>query len=169
MIDLDPNDITCIYSTMLYVSEHARKYGSTPILTFDQPLWLKALNLQESSPTNSTLRAIILRLGGFHTQMNYLGAIGNIMSGSGLQEVLESVYASNAVTHMLSGKAVSRAVRGHFLVARALYSLLLSQGFGTILPNTTGITELKKTNSESTENNECNLSDNIMYKLFWIP
>jgi hypothetical protein len=28
------------------------------------------------------------------------------MSGSGLKELLETVYAGNSVTHMLSGKAV---------------------------------------------------------------
>ena len=31
------------------------------------------------------------------------------MAGSGLQELLETIYANNAVTHMLTGKAVQRA------------------------------------------------------------
>jgi len=37
----------------------------------------------------------ILRMGGFHTLMSFLGtgSIGNIMSGSGLRSVLELVYA----------------------------------------------------------------------------
>ena len=58
--------------------------------------------------------------------MSFLGCILYLMNGSGLKELLEKVYAENAVMHMLSGKAVSRAVRGHLLLLSALYSLLLS-------------------------------------------
>ena len=52
--------------------------------------------------------------------MSFLCAIGHLMSGSGIQELLEVVYSSNTVAHMLSGKAVARAVRGHLLVDSAL-------------------------------------------------
>ena len=47
------------------------------------------------------------------------------MTGSGLHEVLETVYASNAVNHMISGIAVSRAVRGFMTVENALCILLI--------------------------------------------
>ena len=40
------------------------------------------------------------------------------MSGSGIEELLECVYASNTVGHMLSGKAVQSAFRGHLLVKK---------------------------------------------------
>ena len=66
--------------------------------------------------------------------MSFLGCIGYLMNGSGLKEVLEKVYAENAVMHMLSGKAVSRAVRGHLLLLSALYSLLLSIHYKIPLP-----------------------------------
>ena len=52
--------------------------------------------------------------------MSFLGSIGNLMSGSGIQEVFEVVYACNTVSHMLTGKAISRAVCGHMLVDAAL-------------------------------------------------
>ena len=39
VIDLNPSDETCIYSTLLWVSEHAKRYNVTPVFTFDQPLW----------------------------------------------------------------------------------------------------------------------------------
>lgn len=48
--------------------------------------------------------------------MSFLGCIWHVMAGSGLKEVLELLYVTNAVGHMLSGKALARAVRGHFLV-----------------------------------------------------
>ena len=64
--------------------------------------------------------------GGFYTEINFLGAIGNILQGSRLSEVLECVYASNTVSHMLCGKALSWAVRGHILVSAAVHALLMA-------------------------------------------
>jgi len=48
--------------------------------------------------------------------MSFLGRIGRLMSGTSLKELLELVYAPNAVTHMLSGKTVSGSVRWFMLV-----------------------------------------------------
>jgi len=45
--------------------------------------------------------------------MSFLWAIGCMMSDSGLNELLSVIYAQKAVSHMLSGKAISRAFRGH--------------------------------------------------------
>ena len=39
--------------------------------------------------------------------------------------MLKLVYGKNAVGHMISGKALARAVRGHFLVDAALNSLFV--------------------------------------------
>ena len=82
-----------------------------------------------NEPSNSDLSSIVLRLGGFHTEISFLGCIGHIMSGSGLREVLEVIYSSNTVAHMLSGKALARAVRGHMLVDSALNAMLVSKAF----------------------------------------
>lgn len=56
------------------------------------------------------------------------------MAGSGLQELLELVYAKNAVIHTLSGIAVSREIGGHFLVDGALNAMLASKTFNVPLP-----------------------------------
>ena len=37
------------------------------------------------------------------------------------------IYASNAVVHMLTGKAIARAVRGHFIIDAALNAMILSR------------------------------------------
>lgn len=134
MIDLNPGDMDCINSTLHFVCQHAQRYGVTPILTFDQPLWWKALTIVQSEPVDSKLRSIVLRLGGFHTLMSFLGCIGHLMSGTGLKELLEVAYASNTTTHMMSGKAVSRAIRGHLLVDAALNTQLASKAFQMDLP-----------------------------------
>ena len=122
----NPSDMTCIYSTLLFIASHARRHGVMPILTFDQPLWLKALTIRESIPPASDMRQVVLRLGFFHTEMSFLGAIGHTINGSGLYEVIECVYASNAVSHMLSGEDVTRAVCGHLLVSGVLSAKLVS-------------------------------------------
>lgn len=130
MIDLDPNDLSCIYSTLVFVSSHAKRYNCTPVITFDQPLWWKANVILENERDSADLKGMIIRLGGFHILMSFLGCIGHLMGGSGLRELLELVYATNTVTHMLSGKAVARAVRGHLLIDAALHSLLCSKAMG---------------------------------------
>ncbi len=57
------------------------------------------------------------------------------MTGTGLQELLECLYANNTVDHMLSGKAISRAVHGHLLVSGALNTMFMSEVFGIPLPH----------------------------------
>lgn len=107
MIDLAASDPTCIYSTLHFLCKEAEKYGVTPTITFDQPLWWKATLIIQDEPVTSRLKMIVLILGGFHMQMSFLGSIGYLMTGTGLQECLETIYATNSVSHMLSGKAVT--------------------------------------------------------------
>ena len=58
-------------------------------------------------------------------QMSFMGSIGHLMAGSGLAEILELVYAPHAIQHIMSGKAVSRAVRAHLLMDAALNDILI--------------------------------------------
>ncbi len=55
MIDLKPSDMTYEVSTLWYIVKHAARYGVTPIVTFDQPLWWKAMIAIESEPSDSDL------------------------------------------------------------------------------------------------------------------
>ena len=118
---------------MSFVNEHTHRHGVTPVITFDQPLWWKASMILQGEPKDSDLRKIVLRLGGLHAQMSFLGTIGHLMAGSGLHEVLDLIYASKAVDHILSGKAIARAVRAHLLVDAALNTLLASKAFNVDL------------------------------------
>ena len=54
-----------------------------------------------------------------------MSLLGSMMKGSGLEEALENAYGANAVTHMISGKAVSRVLRRYFLIEAALMSKLM--------------------------------------------
>ena len=98
------------------------------ILTFDQPLFWKSSKIINET-TDPEFDKITLLLGTFHTAMNLLGCIGEIMNNSGLENILEEIYDGNAVQHMVQGKAFSRALRGNLIVVQALSSLLYEKAF----------------------------------------
>lgn len=135
MIDMNPSDLSYVYSTLLFVCREARRYQRTPVLTFDQPLFWKAMTIIWNEPDNSQLKSIVIRLGAFHTEMSFLSCIGHIVEGFGIQEILEIIYATNTVPHMLSGKAIAGAIRCYFLIDTALHCLLGSALFGINLPS----------------------------------
>ncbi len=116
IINLNPTDESCIYSTLMFVEGQAEKQNiPTPCITFDQPLWYKAVDIIQTKSLK-----IVCRLGGFHMLMSFAGSIGHLMAGSGLSDCLETCYGPNAIMHMMSGHAIARALRGHFLVETAL-------------------------------------------------
>lgn len=59
--------------------------------------------------------------------MTFLGCIGSIIDGSGLEEVLSRIYATKAVKKMLDGHAYSIAMRGHFLMYSALMEIIMNE------------------------------------------
>ena len=120
ILDLQSSDPTCIYSTLLYVKEQATRLNiKSPCVTFDQPLWYKALAIIDEKNLN-----IVCRLGGFHLLMSFLGSIGHLMAGSGVEELLQEIYTPNVIQHVLSGKAFAQALHGHLLLHTALLTLV---------------------------------------------
>ena len=80
IIDLDPNNETCIYFTLQFVIREAARLGiPTSCITFDQPLWQKAAGIIKIENLN-----VVCRFTLFHTLMSFMGSIGNMMAGSGL-------------------------------------------------------------------------------------
>ena len=127
MINMYSGDKSCIVSTSDFVCNLAMKHNLPTIVTFDQPLYWKAAEIIIDAPQSSHLKGIVLMLGCFHTIMNLLGAIGTLMEGTGLKKILENVCGKNAVVHMMTGKAVQRALRGHLLVDKCLHSQLITE------------------------------------------
>ena len=58
-------------------------------------------------------------------QLSFLGAVGTLMEGSGLQEALEQITAKNLVPRVLSGKAQEMAFRADMLAPTALNHIIL--------------------------------------------
>ena len=109
IIDLNPSNMTCIYSTLCFIINQANSLNiKTPVVTFDQPLWIKAVEIVQAQQL-----PIALMLGGFHTMMSFAGSIGSLMANSGLSTALETCYGPLSVKHMLSGKAIAMFLRAN--------------------------------------------------------
>ena len=133
IIDLNPNDDQCIYSTLKFIEEQSAFLNiDTPVITFDQSLWLKATDIIFLKHLN-----IVCRLGGFHLMMSFLGSIGKLMEKSIIEEAIENIYGPNAVIHMLNGKAYSRSIRGHLQLALtvSLLTIFLTDGNKSKFPD----------------------------------
>lgn len=119
-----PTDYDTIYTALKCAADQC--LTQTCFVTFDLPLYIKARDIIASSQDNSNIKNIIVRLGGFHMLMSYLGCIGHVMAGSGLRDLLCNIFAPNSVEHILSGHAYARAVRAHLLVHTTISQMILN-------------------------------------------
>ena len=94
--------------------------------------------------------------------MSFMGAIGKIMSGCGLQTMWEQVYVPKSVKHLLDGHAYSRALRAHMLTLAAIISSLLETQSCLSGINTGKLRLLY----ESLMKDECVLSDILCEHVF---
>jgi len=125
IIDLNPNDMWCVLSTLNFVEKQAARLNTeTACVRFNQPLYIKAVETAHSEDLN-----VVCRLEGVHLLMNFMGAIGAIMNGSGLSATWETCYAPVTITHMTTGKAHAKALRGHFQAESSLMILLMENTF----------------------------------------
>ena len=86
IIEMNPNDETCVRSVLLFAIKQSKKLNvKEPSITFDQPLWFKALEII----TAKELKIVPL-LGGFHMLISFYGSIVTIMSGSGIEQVFQN-------------------------------------------------------------------------------
>lgn len=85
--------------------------------------------------------------------MSFLGSIGTYIACSGIEQVLALVYTPNTVNSLLTGKAYTRAIRGHFLLDSTLFYRLISKfgeprdsehAFETIMEDSTQFDDINK-------------------------
>lgn len=127
-VNASPSDYNTICTSLQMAVEKAKEVQlKTIFVTFDQPLCMKARDIIAFSGKNSILGNIIIRLGGFHTLLSFLGCIGYIMASSGLRQLLSLIYAPNSADMLLAGHAYARAIRGHLLVQLALSNIILEK------------------------------------------
>ena len=98
-IDLDPNNMSTVLTTLMFVLDQCKKHKVEPVVTFDQALWLKAMMIKKKNSL-----PITILLGNFHTQMSFLGSIGYVMKNPCILELLSSAYAPSSAKQILEGK-----------------------------------------------------------------
>ena len=119
-INLNPNDMSSTYTALSFAQKlcDQHKIAAAPV-TFDQPLYIKAVDVIAASPNE--LSSLFTRLGGFHWLMSATGSLGYLMTGSGLDDLFK-IDTPGTVPHIMSGHAYSRAFWAHLLASSALLS-----------------------------------------------
>ncbi|KYN28334.1 hypothetical protein ALC57_02247 [Trachymyrmex cornetzi] len=101
-----PNDYNTVYTSLMMAVEKSKELQiQTTFVTFDQPLYMTAVDIVLSAEPDSKFSNVIIRRGGFHLVMSFLGCIGFIMKGNRLKELLSTIYAPNSIDKMLTGHA----------------------------------------------------------------
>ena len=92
-----PSNCDTIFTVLIEANNKCKSQEQKNVLvTFDQPLYQKAREIIEcckGTQNEAKINKVIIRLGGFHMFMSYLGAIGFIMEGSGLKDAFCELYA----------------------------------------------------------------------------
>ena len=114
------------------------------VVVFDQALYAKAADITWKH--SERFKSIVLRLGGFHTIVTFLGILGKRFQDAGLRDIcIESgVVTEGSVAAVLEEWKYNRAVRFHKLMYEALMRKAWS-GFKT------WVTENRRTRKEQSK------------------
>ncbi|MES9905168.1 MAG: hypothetical protein ABW168_21150, partial [Sedimenticola sp.] len=93
------------------------------VVTQDQAIYEISYTMRKESPEKYD--NLILRLGGFHLLMNYLRAVGKLMTGTGLAEILVSsrIMLEGTANKILAGKGYYQGINAHMRLHEAMYFL----------------------------------------------
>ena len=95
------------------------------LYTCDLQLYKVAQSILWAYPDR--FKNVVLRLGGMHMLMSFIGAVGSLMVETGLNDILESVFGG--VNKMLTGKKFPQNMRALRLVMEeVLRSLVEREG-----------------------------------------
>ena len=112
-------------TALIFAQKEASLFNrSYCIVTFDQPLFIKAVDIVHANA--ELCYSVIVRLGGLHITFSYMGSDGYIMSGSGQEQMWSTAYAEGSIPQVMSGHSYSRALRAHILSVQSIASVLLS-------------------------------------------
>lgn len=117
LIDMVPSDPSTIQTALKEAQIESRKCGQDYVVfTGDLQLYRVAAHVIWAFPEQ--FDNVILRLGGMHTLMSFIGAIGSLMAGSGLYEILESTFGG--VNKMMNGKKFPQNARALRIVSEEM-------------------------------------------------
>lgn len=99
--------------------------GQSPVVTFDQPLYALAKQIQFKWPEKYGENRLVVMFGGLHIEMAALKMLGNWLHGSGWVEALAqaNISSQGKAESFLKAAHVSRTRRAHQITATSLYIL----------------------------------------------
>ena len=125
LIDMTPSDpdtiMTALHQAQQITSDRGQDYV---VFTADLQLYRVAVNILWAYPEQ--FDNVVLRLGGMHTLMSFIGSIGSLMAESGLYELIDSTFTS--VEKMTTGKKFPQNMRALRIIAEELLRPILTGG-----------------------------------------
>ena len=124
LIDMPPAEYDTILTSMLQVKRLSEASGQPfTVFTLDQQHYRYAVEIQWSLPDVFPPSAFLLRLGGMHMLMSFIGAVGNLMAETGLVDIMSPTFAG--VHKMLLGKKFPMCMRALRMVVEVLLTPVL--------------------------------------------
>lgn len=114
LIDMIPSHPDTMMTSLVEAQRLTKLAGHDfTIFTCDQQLYRVALHITWTFPEKFS--NIVLRLGGMHLLMSFIGSVGSLMADSGLSELMSGVFAG--VPKMIKGKKFPQNMRALRMVA----------------------------------------------------
>ena len=125
LIDNPPSHPDTVFTSMLYMTESLTEQGMTYVnLSVDMQLYMVAQQIKWSD--QERFDKVILRPGAMHIIMSFLGCIGYLMRGSGLDVLVSAAFGH--VTAIMNGKSWVMSMRAFRMVTAALLKSFLKDG-----------------------------------------
>ena len=124
VVDANPTDKSTINTILLKSIDIADKLEIQEIvLVMDQAIYSKAQEIRWQD--GNLTKRLILRLGDFHTALNFLGILGKRFRDAGLQDIMteSQILAEGSANRVMSGQQYNRSMRCHKIVAEAMQRL----------------------------------------------
>ena len=97
------------------------------VFTCDQKLYKVAVDITWANPER--FQNFVLRLGGMHFIMNFIGCVGTLMADTGMSDVMECAFGG--VPRMLTGKRFSQNFRALRMVVEELLRSMVLESIDT--------------------------------------
>ena len=124
LIDMKPSDPDTMLTAMIEADRLVKSTGQNIVVfTCDQQLYKVAVNITWAYPDR--FHNFVLRLGGMHFVMNFIGCVGTLMDDTGLADIMECAFGG--VSHMLAGKRFPQNFRALRIVVEELLRGMLQE------------------------------------------
>lgn len=117
MLNAKSDDPSTVYTVLHQLQRMMFIFGQKhSIVTFDLAIYKVVKEVVWRRPIE--FQHTIVRLGGFHVILNYLGALGNMLQTSGVIGLMSEagVFSETTVKQVLSGSHYKRGMRFHKLL-----------------------------------------------------